>query len=237
MKRRVQQVIVFILAMLILCPSFCISAYAYKDSDIKSKYYDKEDDEYRDSYILEKYGENSSLVFYPPFPESDYSDYVLMYDKAVDETSLLIFTSKHQYELYFHKSKGNDWFPNLKDYQVYTYNTKLKSWEFAYDDSSCSFSGGPWWYDGYVIDSSCRLSSGSSIDTYGYTNTTGYRFYWKLIRVEKFLLQQVDKMADYILNNQILRLCVLTGFCGEMIVFAVVLVKKLGSRRDTVEED
>lgn len=236
MKRRVQQVIVFILAMLILCPSFCISAYAYADSE-HSKYYDEEDDEYRDSYIVKEGGENSRLVFYPPFPESEYNDYVLMWDKEVDQVSLLIFTSKHQYDLYFHKSSGKDWFPNFKNYEVYTYNPILRAWEYSYNDDTCTFSGGPWWYDGYVIDSSCRLSSGNVIDIYGYTNVTGYRFYWKLIRVEKFLLKQVSKMADYILANQILRLFVLVGFCGEMIVFAVVLIKKLGRRRDTVEED
>ena len=236
MKRRVQQILALIIILLILCPSFCISAYAYADSD-HSKYYDEEDESYRDSYIYSGNTEDSSLIFFPPFPESSYSDYIIVYDNDVNEYSLVLLTSSHAYSLYFHKSKGTDWFPNLKAYDVYVYDNISRLWVFSYNQETNTFSGGPHWSDAYIIDSSCKIESGSLIKPHIYNNVTGYRFYWKLIRVEKFLLNQVNNTADYILANEILRICVLLGFCGELFVYVIILIKKLGVRRNNDEED
>ena len=71
MKWRTQRTLV-IFVLLSLCLSFCnINAYA------KSKYYDKGEN-YNDSYLKDGFvDEDSSLIFFPPFPESEYKEYII----------------------------------------------------------------------------------------------------------------------------------------------------------------
>lgn len=225
MKWRTQRPLVIFL-LLSLCLSFCnITAYA------KSKYYDK-GESYNDSYLKDGFvDEDSTLIFFPPFPESEYKNYIIL-------------TSQGDYYLVLTNDKRINFYGNSMvaegHFIVYQFAQHNRQWVFN-DDYIKYYPANKYGFykqfkDYKIIDSSISTDSGSVIEQNKYTAKTGYRFYWQIISVEKFLIKQIENLSDYVLSNKILTYIVLGGFAAEVLFFVFKLIRRVGDLRYEQED-
>lgn len=226
MKWRAQRTIV-IFVLLSLCLSFCnITAFA------KSKYYD-DGDNYGDSYLKDGFVyEDSSLIFFPPFPDSEYSQYMIILSESnyylvlTNDTCINFFgsymvASNSTFVIYQYFSYNRQWVYKEDCKKYYPFNKNgnfkvFKNWK--------------------IIDSSIVTNSGFVIEDNKYTAKTGYRFYWQLISVEKFIIKQVEDLTDYVLSNKVLTYIVLGGFAAEVLFFVFKLIRRVGDLRYEQED-
>ena len=226
MKWRTQRTLV-IFVLLSLCLSFCnINAYA------KSKYYDKGEN-YNDSYLKDGFvDEDSSLIFFPPFPDSQYKEYIIILSEG---NYYLVLTNDKRVNFY-----GSYMVATQSTYVVYQYAEHDRIWIYS-DDCKKYY---PWNRNGNyktfknykIIDSSILTDSGVVIEQNKYSAKTGYRFYWQIISVEKFLIKQIEYISDYVLSNKILTYIVLGGFAAEVLFFVFKLIRRVGDLRYEQED-
>lgn len=219
MKWRTQGQFLIFIIMLSLCLSFCnFNAYA------KSKYYD-DGESYNDSYLKDDFvDEDSSLIFFPPFPDSEYKQYLIILSEG---NYYLVLTNDTRINFF-----GSYMVATKSTYVIYRYAEHDRKWIFS-EDCSKYF---PWnrngnyktFKDYKIIDSSIYTDSGFVIEQNKYTAKTGYRFYWQLITIEKFIISQIESISDYVLANKILTYIVLGGFAAEVLFFVSKLIRRVG---------
>ena len=118
---------------------------------------------------------------------------------------------------------------------VYQFSQHNRQWVFN-DDYTKYYPANKYGFykqfkDYKIIDSSISTDSGSVIEQNKYTAKTGYRFYWQIISVEKFLIKQIEFLSDYVLSNKILTYIVLGGFAAEVLFFVFKLIRRVGDLR------
>ena len=221
MKWRTQRQLLIFIIMLSLCLSFCnFNAYA------KSKYYD-DGESYNDSYLKDDVvDEDSSLIFFPPFPDSEYKNYIILSSQG---DYYLVLTNDKRINFYGNSMVAEGHFI------VYQFAQHNRQWVFN-DDYTKYYPANKYGFykqfkDYTIIDSSISTDSGSQIEQNKYTAKTGYRFYWQFITVEKFIIKQIESISDYVLTNKILTYIVLGGFAAEILFFVVKLIRRVGELR------
>lgn len=220
--KRCAKILVALSLSLVFSVSFCNTVYAAG----------KDFDDWKDSYISE--GENDSLIFFPIVPNPD-EDYLIIqgtFSKTGKRGKYCLQSSGFLRQWTWSGSYWED------GYKLYILNEKSYDWDFVME-VPFAYTQNYRWSDVGIYDSTL-LVAGVSIWTGNYeikyTNRTGYKYYWNLTLVLRFILSWVDKICVYILDNEILRYAVLVGFVGEVFFFVFQIIKKIGERRADEED-
>lgn len=221
MKGAGKKVITMFLSLLLFC-SFSFPVYAASD------YFDPELYNYGDSYINSVSTEDRSLFFLPLIPESQYPHYMIIYRPSEDCYYLYLMNRQLWNAAEFYGGSFID-----GGYDLYKFSRNSNDWELVMANVDYYYGFYHFGFPDYVpIDCTCNIvkavvSSGGDVEV-SYVNKTGYRIYWLLSVITKQVLSYLLSFSDYILGHVFLRFAFLIFFAGEVLLFVVMLIRRIG---------
>lgn len=225
MKGAWKRILTSLLLIFFLC-SFSFNVYAAGKAN--SDFYEDGLYDYEDSFIGPGSDQNKQLFFVPLIPPSNYKHYTMIY-YPTDKSFYLYLHNKYHPEIYY------DFVLFVEGYELYKWNPdKSATWEllahYNYGDPAqweIKYPGGL-----VVVDGTYQIlgyqDSSLTPSYYRMHHYTGYRLYWWLALIEKMILQKLVDFSELIMNTPLLRFAFVTFFAGEVVIFAVVLIQRIG---------
>jgi len=211
-KKGVEFTISLIISMLVIC-SFAFSVCAADNSEYG----------YNDSHIDSNATQDHSLIFIPPPPASEFKNYLVAYSPGNEMYYMYVSDSYVSWFDILGREivNGNGW---------YLYSSKItsNSWELIDQHRAWHFAQLP--SDYQIFDATAPVS-GHYGDQKMFVQKTGYRLYWDFIKIWRFILDWTLEVSDYIMQHTLIRYAMLLFLAGEVLVFAVVLIQKIGDIR------
>lgn len=234
MKIKAIQVIIVLLILLgLYCPYLCVYGATEETTKPKSDYYFEGFNQYGDSYYHKDKIYDNTLLFFPIPPENDYKSYAILYNP--DKDIYLFYTTSQFKEISVFGSYPKNYCLVANRFKVYQLTKNRLSWfdvtsDYPYETNQ---------FKNFVfVDSSTKIDSVYGTNYYDkFTAQTGYHFYWTMQYVEKSLLLYFDKLALYVQNNEILRTVLLFAFGGEILIFVLALINKIGDMKNEEAEE
>lgn len=222
-KKGAELLSIFLISMLVFC-SFSVPALA-------SDNYDPSLYNFNDSVVNRKSTENKQLYFIPLAPPSRYHNYVILEyenviylilcENSIDFYGDCIYSpGTDELEFYQLDNSSNNWVacdvPSLPRWNLDT--SRVAFWGCTYID--CTFPKMHWMlarpYDDTVIRN----------------QRTGYHIYWNLTIILLQILSFVDYYAQLIMQHELLIYLCVTALVGELFVFIVLLLRRVGDIRN-----
>lgn len=212
-KKGVRTTILLIFSMLVFC-SFSFPVYASPDDNYG----------YNDSYIHRNATQDSNLIFIPPPPTSSYQNYLVAYSPSEEMYYMYVSNS---YVTWFDIWAGNN-IVNGNSWELYSSKITSNDWELIAQTGDSDFARLP--ADRIFFDSTIKVEGHYGGQVMFNQNTT-YKFYWNLIRIFRLILDKSLDICDYIMQHTFIRYCMLVYLAGEVLIFALVLIRRIGDMR------